>query len=168
MLRKLFNLAAPISLLLFIAVGVMWVRSYWQWYGIEGRRSPGLFSMAAVEGRIWFTSVTFPVGSPATGPDGWAVRTMAPAGGQARWQSWHGFSYEPAPLVVQLIVPFYALAVATAILPGWWCVLHRRRVRRLREANLTCVTCGYDLRATPDRCPECGAVPGAGYVAIRD
>jgi hypothetical protein len=34
-------------------------------------------------------------------------------------------------------------------------VLRRRRRRRRRAAGL-CESCGYDLRASADRCPECG------------
>jgi hypothetical protein len=34
-----------------------------------------------------------------------------------------------------------------------------RRRRREREAAGRCVSCGYDLCATPKQCPECGRVP---------
>jgi hypothetical protein len=61
-----------------------------------------------------------------------------------------------APLGVRISVHFWILAAISAILPAMWCVRFHRR--RLREAMGQCVVCGYDLRATPSQCPECGTV----------
>jgi hypothetical protein len=43
----------------------------------------------------------------------------------------------------------------------FWCArkLTLKRLDRRRRAVDLCVKCGYDLRATPDCCPECGTVP---------
>src|SRR5258706_9828117 len=62
-----------------------------------------------------------------------------------------------------LHIPFSWLTLLSAILPILWLVRHRRR----RQPNV-CHNCGYDLRATPTRCPECGAIPQASPHAPRE
>jgi hypothetical protein len=63
-----------------------------------------------------------------------------------------------------LRVPYWALAVAFMVLPSIGVSRGMRRRRRRRQG--ACEKCGYDLRATPDRCPECGA-PAESAVATR-
>jgi len=56
-------------------------------------------------------------------------------------------------------VPYWLLAILLAIPPILWSAqFFRLRRRRNRIRNGLCPQCGYDLRATPDRCPECGTI----------
>jgi hypothetical protein len=53
-------------------------------------------------------------------------------------------------------IAHWPIALALAVPVGWWALgVQRRRVRWRLSAGL-CPSCGYDLRATPGRCPECG------------
>ena len=77
-----------------------------------------------------------------------------------------------APLVAILVT---AHRVSVRDWPAWlaYCIpvavvlgliaVHRVFAEERRVESRTiegrCLACGYDLRATPERCPECGRVP---------
>ena len=91
--------------------------------------------------------------------------------------SWHNFHFStaisdtPATSVRYFYVtaPDWFLFVVLPVPAAW--TLWRESCNSFREQRYRrkglCRTCGYDMRATPNRCPECGAAPvgaaGAGH-----
>jgi hypothetical protein len=78
------------------------------------------------------------------GPRWWDAGTRTNSGsGEAIYEVW-------------LSARIWPIVVLATVLPGLW-IIRRQRARRHRPGF--CERCGYDLRATPGRCPECGTVP---------
>jgi hypothetical protein len=84
--------------------------------------------------------------------------------GPNKWFADFGFSRSRTAAVVMHTVTFpYWFA---ALLTGWvpaargLVALRSRRRRARRSARGLCLACGYDLRASPGRCPECGHAAG--------
>lgn len=145
--RRLLNFVCALSLLLFVATMAEWVPGYWRshevyWVwsrGFDGHvRSVDLeFSRGVV--RISTRRNSGVVGLHSELDLPWIYGTVNRLG-----FGFDGMAY---------YMPLWFLALPTATPPvvralGWR--------RNPRNSEGMCRRCGYDLRATPDRCPECG------------
>ena len=60
-----------------------------------------------------------------------------------------------------VLLPWWLLLAIAGGPCLWWFDKAQRRAWRLTQA--LCLQCGYDLRASPERCPECGSPVPAGH-----
>jgi hypothetical protein len=176
--RRLLNLLPAVSLLLCVGACVLWVRSYWvndtyRW--VQRPRDPAVASCAQITsvsgvivvGRF---SVTYFGPDAATRaanhrfqPLGWRTEPAILTGWWANLLPHRltdgrtGRTTRVASTYFQL--PYWMPALLLLLIAAIRPALYLRSSLRRRHGNL-CLRCGYDLRATPDRCPECGAAPG--------
>jgi hypothetical protein len=193
---NLKSLLLAICALLLVVIAVFWVRCYWiadhmqisyAWYPQPNESRMRWLSFQSAKGMLKFAAVrndfhlSFRDQQSAD-----QFRSRWPAGFM-----WHNF---PAPIRPEgdywrdtsmgfgashtdqpgterhdeywnVSMPAWAPLVLCAmpISIAWW-----RRRRRIRQAcQGLCQVCGYDLRASNDRCPECGTlVPTPATVSL--
>lgn len=99
-------------------------------------------------------NLSTPTHNPPTG--GWVVHTL-PRPEFIFFLRYPGWSRDGPRLNLPFWIPLCAFGVLPSVgIVGRW--RERRRASRVGR----CARCGYDLRATPERCPECGTACGAG------
>jgi len=188
MQRKLGHLTATLLLLLCVAVCALWVRgqSSSDWFHWTQTREHEWQRETLVVGgdgfygsHQWFffdypgSARKYAENLGAT--SGFSHKTSQPQRNPYSGTFWNrlGFGMRPGTpqtdtssdgpyryVYSHAHVPYWFVLLVLS--PPWclWFALARARRRRARRARLgQCTRCGYDLRASPRRCPECGSVP---------
>jgi hypothetical protein len=165
--------SSAVSLLLLLLLGIAWAASPWRIFEYVASRGPVQWELAFTPAGLQATHlkegsfgdysevVTFPNETDlrqrwdATAPVQ-SVKTYAPfisrfegytidlpLSGKLPWVEWSMWR-----------TPYSIPVIPLSILPTITAINALRRCRRLRSG--LCVVCGYDLRSTSNRCPECG------------
>jgi hypothetical protein len=186
LMRRLFPLLSALSLLLCVATVVFWARSYRGKADAVRFESVG-WRLVSERGRLWVDNT--PLQEIYLRPVEDFLRARAAAAKRlqaqldvvnAPWSTGQGAdvsqiaqSYTNEVFRTAWVKRRYPIGTFTVVrrdLPPCWvwvaffaalplfrlkAILSSRRM--LQPGH--CPVCGYDLRATPDRCPECGTAP---------
>jgi hypothetical protein len=169
--RRLFNVLAVISLFFFVAIATIYVLSFARYDSLWMQRwSPedhemNLFGCFVGNGRIFLIHEYWPSQQPK------APATVAKLG----WHNEMGRPKDQRNMITdeagpgfgwwrilrsnnttEMWIRLWPVIPLTAALPCIWFWRFNDRRRQIKLGH--CCNCGYDLRATPDRCPECGTI----------
>ena len=159
MRRKLFILCAVGSLVLCVPLCVLWLRSLAWCDSIGYNASSWGALLVSTDTRLTLAFARSPIATPPR-KRGFSV-SCTPSEPRLRQAFGHDTDVFVLPMrqgearLDQWWVPHWFVAVLLIPVPA----AHVVRVRRdtARGRRKVCATCGYDLRATPERCPECGS-----------
>lgn len=179
MLHRPFGIPTTTSILLCVATCALWVRSYWVqdvvgWCRTDPADPSRLitYNVTVIQGTIGLNSMSGPTAVLNSVSPGPFHRTVAAEPESRAENAEGGFlsraGFEHGRVEIRWLrvtieggsVPIWLPATVAGLLPLLGVTRSIRR--RLRTRSNFCSACGYDLRATPDRCPECGAVPSGG------
>ncbi len=181
MKRRFVNFVSAIVVLLAIVLTLVWVRSWYTADEVVGQSTPFYFRCISGKGRLQ-VGAAFWNGKAKIYHLAEACEDFSPFLGfgnlytdsidtTSSWhgiefvsgkidfhgtgKSWHGDrSYFAITIPDGDCVAALALVAAIRFIPR----IVRHRLRRQRAKSGACLKCGYDLRATPDCCPECGTI----------
>ena len=172
MLRRVCTILCMLSLILCLAAGWFWWESYRYYRGVTYvTLDNDRYSFISDRGGLYGSSIAVsPVVMNCFGPNpGWHFLSGRQSKGlwpEEAWDVSSGQRWKPIRVlefrnweceIRAVAVPHWVVMVGFGVLPtvrGW------RRFRRGRRRRAgCCVFCGYDLRFSAGRCPECGCAP---------
>jgi hypothetical protein len=151
--RRVFHLLAGLSVLVCIATAAVWISNVWRpnFFG-RPQVAMGDLGVIAINGQTAFTWM--PRNSTR-----WQFWSGSWSPNLANTCTWHlaGFGLDPPTIRdgILFVIPSWFIILMTLPIPVAWII-----IRPARPRKGVCSNCGYDLRATPERCPECGKMPG--------
>ena len=134
----------------------MWVRSYWRADGLVFHGAAHSGAVLSRRGIVYLVREPPPVWG-GLAPLRWERINTPASEGPAMPPAANGvlgFGHIAAGGARILRVPWWSV-LASAVCLSLLLVRKSRRAARASASGL-CPACGYDLRATPERCPECG------------